>query len=137
MDNKYLVKDFYENIFSCGEGEQFAEYVSENCVVRIGERIIPVGVDGMRKHMLDVRKTYPDFTISVIRQHAEGDYVISEIIAQGTHEGKWLGMKPSGKKLTFTGVDIDKVVEGKIVEHGGAINTFETLFEEKIIQPTL
>jgi len=44
-------------------------------------------------------------------------------------------MKPTGKVLTFTGVDIDRVSDGKIIEHRGAINTFETLFEEKIIQP--
>ena len=65
----------------------------------------------------------------------KGDYIISEFIAEGTHKGEWLGMKPTGKKLTFTGVDIDKVIDGKIVEHSGATNTFETLFEEKIIKP--
>lgn len=30
---------------------------------------------------------------------------------------------------------IDKVVDGKITEHGGAVNTFDTLFAEKIIGP--
>ncbi len=43
-------------------------------------------------------------------------------------------MKPTGKKLTFIGVDIDKVIDGKIVEHGGAVNTFETLFQEGLIR---
>ena len=35
------------------------------------------------------------------------------------------------KKLRFTRVDIDKVVDEKIVEHGGAVNvnTFDTLYE--------
>jgi predicted ester cyclase len=135
MDNKQLIKDFYENIFSHGDDERFGEYVAEDCVNRNGEKIIPVGIEGMRQHMIDVRKTYPDLQISVVRQHTDGDYVISEIIAEGTHKGEWLGMKPTGKKLTFTGVDIDKVVNGKITEHGGAVNTFETLFEEQIIQP--
>jgi len=32
-------------------------------------------------------------------------------------------------------ITIDKVEDGKIVEHGGALNTFEALFEAKIIQP--
>ena len=44
-------------------------------------------------------------------------------------------MKPTNKKLAFTGVDIDKVTDGKIVEHGGAVNTFETLFQEGLIRP--
>ena len=44
-----------------------------------------------------------------------------------------IGIKPTGKRLVFTGVDIDKVIDGLIVEHGGAVNTFETLFEAGMI----
>ena len=35
----------------------------------------------------------------------------------------------------FLNKDIDKVFDGKIVEHGGAVNTFETLFREGLIKP--
>jgi hypothetical protein len=35
----------------------------------------------------------------------------------------------------MTGVDIDKVVNGKIVEHGGVVNTFDALYTEGIIKP--
>jgi hypothetical protein len=45
-------------------------------------------------------------------------------------------MKPTGKELTITGVDIDRIADGKIIEHAGAANTFEALFEAGIIQPT-
>nr|WP_232780294.1 ester cyclase [Candidatus Stoquefichus sp. SB1] len=89
----------------------------------------------MKEHITAVRQTYPDLKMTIIRQYSDGDYIISEFIAEGTHKGKWLGMKPTGKKLTFTGVDVDKVIDGKIVEHSGAMNTFETLFEEEIIKP--
>lgn len=39
------------------------------------------------------------------------------------------------KILEITGVDIDKVIDGKIVEHGGAANTFETFLEHHLIKP--
>jgi hypothetical protein len=71
----------------------------------------------------------------IIRQYIDRDYVISEIITEGTHLGEWLGIKPSGKKLVFTGVNIDRLINGKIVEHGGAANIFDTFWAEKIIQP--
>lgn len=45
--------------------------------------------------------------MTVIQQYRDGDYIISEFIAEGTHKGEWLGMKPTGKKLTFTGVDVE------------------------------
>ncbi len=136
MDIKEKIKYFYENVTSNNLIDEVPTYIANDCTIRIGEKIIPVGIDGMKQHLIDVRKTYPDLKMTIIRQYCDGDYVISEFIAEGTHKGEWLGMKPTGKRLTFNGVDIDKIADGKIIEHGGAMNTFETLFEENIIQPT-
>ncbi len=135
MDIKEKIKYFYETITSNHLIDEVPEYVSDDCTIRVGEKIIPVGINGMKQHLIDVRKTYPDLKMTIIRQYCDGDYIISEFIMEGTHKGEWLGMKPTGKKISITGVDIDKVVDGKIVEHGGAANTFEALFEAKIIQP--
>ena len=135
MNHKQIVKYFYENIVSNHRISDVDKYISENCTVRVGENIIPVGIDGMKQHLIDVRKTYPDYTMTITRQYEDGDYIISEFVMEGTHQGEWLGITPTNKKLSFTGVDIDKVVDGKIVEHGGAVNTFDTLFAEKMIRP--
>lgn len=135
MGVKERVKYFYEVVTSNGQVDEVPEYVAENCTVRVGENIYPAGVEGMKQHLLDVKRTYPDFKMTVTRQYCDGDYVITEFIMQGTHLGEWLGMKPSGKKVTISGVDIDKVIDGKIVEHGGAANTFEGLLEAQLIQP--
>lgn len=51
----------------------------------------------------------------------------------GTHEGEWIGITPSHQRLEFSGVDIDRVEDGKIIEHCGAVNTFVALFEHKLI----
>ena len=135
MDNMKIIKHFYEYITSNNLIDELSDYIADSCIVRIGERIIPVGIKGMKQHMIEVRKTYPDLKMIIIRQYTDGDTVISEFIMEGTHLGEWLGMKPTGKKLRMTGVDIDRLIDGKIVEHGGAVNTFEALFEEGIIKP--
>ena len=134
MNSKETVKYFYEQIFSKNLMNEIENYVDAECKLRVGKEIFPIGLDGMKKHITEVRNTYPDFRIQVINQFFENEYVISEIIAEGTHCGEFLGIKPTGKKLTFTGVDIDKVKNGKIVEHSGAINTFETFIKENIIK---
>lgn len=66
---------------------------------------------------------------------AVDDYVISEFIMRGTHKGQFIGITPTNKVLEITGVDIDKVIDGKIIEHGGAVNTFETFLEHHLIKP--
>ncbi len=135
MDTLKKVKYFYEHITSNNLIDEFPEYIADNCTVRMGKDIAPVGIEGMKQHFIEVRKTYPDLKMTIIRQYIDGDTVISEFIMEGTHLGEWLGMKPTGKKLRMTGVDIDKLIDGKIVEHGGAVNTFEALFEAGIIEP--
>lgn len=128
------IKYFYETIVSENQIERMAEFVSPECCVKIGEKQIPAGIDGMKEHIKATKQTYPDYRMKILKQFCDGDYVISEFIMEGTHEGEWIGIKPTGKRLVFTGVNIDKVADGLIVEHGGAVNTFETLFEAGVIR---
>lgn len=135
MENKKIIKYFYETVVSQNVIKEIPKYISEDCVLRIGEKILPLGVNGMKQHLLDVRKTYPDYTIKILHQYSEGDYIISEFIMEGTHKGEFIGIKPTNKRLVFTGVDIDKIKDGKIIEHSGATNTFETFFENNMVKP--
>ena len=114
MSNKEMIRYFYEEIVSKNKITEIDKYVSINCTARSGEKNIPIGLEGMRQHVVDVRKTYPDLKIRIIRQHEENNFVISEIITEATHSGEWLGIKPTGKKLQFTGVNIDLINDNKI-----------------------
>lgn len=135
MDPKALIKHFYEDIVSKNLLEQLPEYVSQNCLSIDGAHCSPLGVDGMRQHLLAVRSTYPAYSMQILRQYGEGEYVISVFVMEGLHEGEFLGIQPSHKRLSFTGINIDRVAQGKIVEHGGAVDTFETLYAHGLIRP--
>ena len=134
MNNNERIKYFYETVVSCHKLDEIDEYIAADCVVKSGEDFIPIGTEGMRTHLIDVRNTYPDYTMKIIRQYTDGEYVISEFIMTGTHKGKFMGITPTNKVLSITGVDIDRMIDGKIVEHGGAANTFETFFAHHLIQ---
>ena len=86
----------------------------------------------MRDHLTAVRGTCPDYSMGILRQYADGETVISEFILEGTLAGERLGIQPAHKRLSFTGVDIDKVVNGKIVEHGGTATAFWALLGRSI-----
>lgn len=135
MDNKDIVKYFYEVIVSENILDELSKYISEDCVQRIGEKTFLMGIDGMKQQLIALKKTYPDYTMKIIRQHVADEYIISEFIMKGTHKGDFVGITPTNKVLEITGVDIDKVIDGRIVEHGGATNTFETFFEHHLIKP--
>ena len=67
----------------------------------------------------------------VLKKYLENNKNIRTIILHLDND--IAGIKPTDRILTFTGINIDRVVDGRIIEHGGATNTFETLFENKLI----
>ena len=135
MNHKDIVKYFYEVIVSENMLDELPEYIAEDCVQRIGEKEIFIGIEGMKQHLLALKKTYPDYTIKIVRQYAAENYIISEFVMKGTHKGEFIGITPTNKVLEITGVNIDKLIDGRIVEHSGAANTFETFLEHQLIKP--
>ena len=135
-NNKTLVRRYYEEVVNTGDVDKLAEFVSPEYVEVHNNTRHPVGLEGAREHVLGIRKTYPDLHLTIEQQIAENDWVVTRVTARGTHQGTWLGMKPTGKKLEMTAVNIDRVVDGRIVEHGGAANLLEPLLEIGAIRIT-
>ena len=135
MNNKEIIKYFYEMVVSENLLNELPQYISKNCVQKVGENEMFIGIDGMRQHLVAVRKTYPDYKMEIIRQFEEGETVISEFIMRGTHKGEFVGIMPTDKVIEMTGINIDRIVNGKIIEHSGAVNTFEAFWENGLIKP--
>lgn len=56
MDNKNIVKYFYEVIVSENILDKLSKYISEECVQRIGEKTFFMGIDGMKQHLMALKK---------------------------------------------------------------------------------
>ncbi|MCX4159892.1 MULTISPECIES: ester cyclase [Paraburkholderia] len=61
----------------------------------------------------------PDLHVSIETTVIEGDKCAASFVYEGTHEGIFFGVAPTGKKLRFTSCDIFRVADGLIVEHWG------------------
>ena len=48
MNDKMIVKNFYERIVSENRLEELSKYVSENCALTLGDKTVPLGLDGMK-----------------------------------------------------------------------------------------
>lgn len=133
-ENKRLIRRFIEEVVNTGAVDKLGNFVSPDCIGTDGRVRNLSGVEGMARHIKGVRTTYPDLRLTIERQIAEEDWVVTQITARGTHRGEWLGIRPTGRQLVFTGVNVDRVVNGKIVEHGGAANLLEPLLEAGAIR---
>ena len=127
-DNKRIVRRYIEEAVNTGNVGNLDEFISPDYIETLDPSKKILGVEGARQHIMAVRQTFPDLHLTVEKQISEGDWVATCITARATHQGEWLGMKPTGKKVEITAVNVDKIADGKIVEHGGAANMFEALF---------
>ena len=75
-------------------------------------------------------KGFPDWHETIEDIVAEGDKVWVRFTGRGTHKGEWLGLAPTGKKITITGVQIWRIIDGKVVEKdsvGDLLNAYKQL----------
>ncbi len=61
-------------------------------------------------------KMFPDFESTIDDMVAEGDKVVTRGAWRGTQKGEWLGVAPTGKKVTLKYMSIFRIVGGKLAE---------------------
>jgi predicted ester cyclase len=62
---------------------------------------------------------FPDEVTVFDDQIAEGDKVVSRMTSTATHLGEFQGIPPTGRQIRLTGIWIDRIINGKIVERWG------------------
>jgi steroid delta-isomerase-like uncharacterized protein len=111
--NKAVSRRVFE-IFNSGDVDVFEEILAPGFVNH--DPSAPPGLEGVKQQVLLYRGAFPDLEVRVEDQIAEGDRVVSRWSARGTHRGDLLGIAPTGKQGTATGITIDRLEGGKIVE---------------------
>lgn len=115
--NKKLMRYSIEEIWNKGNYDLMGELVSPDFVIHLskpGDELR--GAEKVKMFYSSLREAFPDIHFSVVDQVAEGDKVVTHWIAQGTHKGEFRGIPPTGKQVSFTAMDIDKIVNGKFTE---------------------
>lgn len=74
------------------------------------------GREGYKQFYAALRQAFPDLQVTVEDQIAEGDRVVTRWTARGTHTGNFQGIPPTGKQGDITGITIDRIANGKVVE---------------------
>lgn len=74
------------------------------------------GLSEWKKFIAEFHEAFPDFHDEIEQQVAEGDMVATRFTSTGTHKGEIMGLAPTGRQATWTGIAIDRIAGGKIVE---------------------
>ena len=116
-ENKALVRRFYEQVWMRGELDAADEVFADEYVRHDFRASDPVpGPEGQKQIAAAFRSAFPDLTFDIDFLLADGEYVVGRWTASGTHEGAWAGVEPTGRRMTFSAVNVFRFEDGKVVE---------------------
>jgi steroid delta-isomerase-like uncharacterized protein len=98
------------------DGPAVEEVFGPDLVVHDGTAGELRGLDQMRAFLASYRAAFADARSTVEQQVAEGDLVVTRWRASGTHTGEFQGLTPTMRRFTLTGVTIERIEGGRIVE---------------------
>jgi steroid delta-isomerase-like uncharacterized protein len=73
--------------------------------------------EGWAGFMAMFTSAFTDASISIDGAVEEGDLVASRWTITGTHDGPFQGVPATGRSVTIPGIDMSRVVDGKVAEH--------------------
>jgi steroid delta-isomerase-like uncharacterized protein len=116
-ENKDLIRRFCEEAWNKGNLDVLPEIFAPDYVrhdLRPGNPVS--GPEGQKRIAADFRAAFPDLRTSIDLMVAEGDMVVVRWTAEGTNTGAWGNVAPTGKRARFSGVNIFRIRNGKVVE---------------------
>jgi steroid delta-isomerase-like uncharacterized protein len=117
---KEVVRRYREELWNRGNLKVADQIIAPDCVYHIHDPITSLSGTGPERAMKAVilyRTAFPDLEFTIEDLFAEDDRALVRWTSRGTHQGELYGAPPNHMKITVTGMDMYRVVEGKIHEY--------------------
>ena len=120
-DVKALTRRFYSEV-SAGNLDVCDELIADDFVDH--EEVPGISSDkaGVKQFFAMLRAAFPDVRVEPQELFAEGDLICARAIVTGTHQGEWMGMPATGKRIDVQLIDILRIRDGQATEHWGAMD---------------
>jgi steroid delta-isomerase-like uncharacterized protein len=123
--NKAIVRTYMDEIMNKGNMTAMDSYLSGDVMFN-NARGFQQRFPAIRQGILSA---FPDHHLTIQDQVAEGDKVVTRVTFRGTHQGPFNGIAPTGKQVEWSGMAMDRIVDGKVVEMWHMQNTM-TLMQQ-------
>jgi len=131
-----VVREWMEGVWQ--EGDETAvdrlhasDFVDHNPAGRAPDR------EGFKEGVAELYRAFPDFfaeTEDLIADPLTGKVAL-RWAATGTHQGIFIGVPPTGKRIAFRGIEILRIENDRIVERWGEWDSFN-IMEQLGLTPT-
>ncbi len=117
--NKEIVRCYLDEIVNKGNMNALDNYLSEDVMFN--------NAKGFKQRFPAIRQAilsaFPDHQLTIQDQVAEADKVVTRVTFHGTHTGSFNGIAPTGKQVEWSGIAMDRIANGKVVEMWHIQNT--------------
>jgi steroid delta-isomerase-like uncharacterized protein len=117
--NKEIVRSYLDEIVNRGNLAALDSYLSEDVVFN--------NAKGFKQRFPAIRQAihdaFPDHHLTIQDQVAEADKVVTRVTFHGTHQGPFNGIAPTGKRVEWSGIAMDRIANGEVVEMWHLQNT--------------
>ncbi len=106
-----------EEGFNRGRVELLDEVIDPDLIEHSNSPLMGTGLEAMKRRLVAVRDAFPDAHLDIEDLAASADKVWWRWRFTATHQGEFMGVPATGKRVETTGASIERIADGRIVEH--------------------
>jgi len=118
-ENKALLRRYIKEVWDEQNPAAVDEFLAPDYKRHRSPTIEPLTRDDQKQLLTKFRAAFPDIQLTVEEIIAEDDRVAFRSTIRATHQNEFLGIAPTGKKVTVGLVDVIHIENGKFVEQWG------------------
>jgi predicted ester cyclase len=129
-DNRIVARRWID-AFNARDDDAEAGARTAGYVAHAPEGIQPAALDGAAwvEFLAAFLEGFPDLHLEVQDSAADEEMVAQRILFTGTHTGPFRGLPPTNRQVRFCGLEINRMVDGKVAEHWFQMDAL-TLFQQ-------
>ena len=132
--NKAIARQLIEEVFNQGNISLIDTLLATDFIEH--EELppgVPSGREAPKQLTTMLRSAFPDFKATINDLIAEDDKVVIHMTWNGTQQGEFMGIPPTGKRISIGIFDILRIAEGQIVEHWGLMDSMAMMQQLGVI----
>ncbi|MCI0696839.1 ester cyclase [candidate division KSB1 bacterium] len=114
-ENKAMVQRWVDAAWHNRNANAVDEFFSTNCIGHEGAVEVK-GIESMRERVNTFHHAFSDIRVTSEEQVAAGDKIAVRWLIKATHQGEFMGIPATGKEVTWTGISIARIADGKFAE---------------------
>src|SRR2546430_7392040 len=134
--NKDSFRRFQDAVNTCDAefiSKAIDELVETDAIVRTPLPGDASGAQLLKQVWTVLLRAYPDLHLTVEDLIGEDDKVVARIVCTGTHLGEYMGIAPTGNRVTYDEIFIFRFVNGRVVETWGVVDVLSQMKQIGVI----